>query len=159
MRKKMIRELAISNTLAKDIRGITAKHHSMFVRNMPNVWFGLCSTIVNYLVILKTLQAVIQLDKQTVLSFGSDERWSILYVYNLCVLIFCFLMASTYWIAGSMIELLMIPFHGSYDSYNVDALIASTGRQLFASFRASFDKDVMDRGVTRAFITTAWRDA
>ena len=66
-------------------------------------------------------------------------------------------MASTYWVAEKMIDMLIMPFHDGDDAYNVDALLASTDRTLFAALRASFDKDILDKGIKRVFYRNVWR--
>jgi len=160
IREDMIRELAVTNSLILGIRGAAGKHHDLFVRNMPNVWFGLCSCIVNLVVILQTIHAVIQIDSKSIQEIDDlYERRSVLYVYSACVLLFSFLMASTYWVAEKMIDTLIMPFHDGDDAYNVDALLASTDRMLFATLRASFEKDILDEGIKRVLYTNAWRDA
>ena len=160
IKENMIRELAVTNSLTLGIRAATGKHHDLFVRNMPNIWFGLCSCIVNYLVVLQTIHAIIQLDSKSIQAINSvDERRTALYVYSACVLIFSFLMASTYWVAEKMIDMLIMPFHDGDDAYNVDALLAGTDRTLFAALRATFDKDILDKGIKRVFYRDAWRGA
>ena len=49
------------------------------------------------------------------------------------------LMASAYWLAWAIIKLLATPWDGETDSYNCDALLGSTERQLFAVLRSQFD--------------------
>ena len=68
-------------------------------------------------------------------------------------------MASTYWVAEKMIDMLIMPFHDGDDAYNVDALLAGTDRTLFAALRATFDKDILDKGIKRVFYRDAWRGA
>jgi hypothetical protein len=151
IRDGQVRELAIDASMFTTLRGICARHHDLFVRNMPNVWYAVCSVIVNYSVVLQVAHVALQLDHSTVVETTVDldftpsaDRRSVLWTYMVCVYVFSFMTASTYWIATSMIEVLVKPFAHGPDAYNADALLASTDRMLFASLRGMFDREDAD---------------
>ena len=48
-----------------------------------------------------------------------------MYMNVFCVLTFSFMAASTYWIAESMVEVLMKPFKNAPDAYNSDNFCAA----------------------------------
>ena len=143
--------------LVPELRGICARHMDLFTRNMPNVWFATCHVIVNYLVILQTFYLSVQLDPAQVIESGetSDHR-EVLFTYVFCNWVFSFMLASTYWVASSMVEVLATPFGYGDDAYNADALLASTDRMLFASLRAKFNLDAADEGARRRNARRRW---
>jgi hypothetical protein len=157
IRSNDVRELSIHSMLVPGLRGICARHMDLFTRNMPNVWFATCHVIVNYLVILQTLYLSVQLDPAQVIESGetSDHR-EVLFTYVFCNWVFSFMLASTYWVASSMVEVLATPFGYGDDAYNADALLASTDRMLFASLRAKFNLDAADEGARRRNARRRW---
>jgi hypothetical protein len=166
IRSGQLRELSIDNSRFYALRSICAEHLDLFCRNMPNVWYAVCSVIVNYLVVLQTAHVTLQLDPIAVQEESDDgtvtpaaDRSIVLVIYISCVFIFSFMMASTYWVATSMVEVLVKPFTHGPDAYNADALLASTDRMLFASFRAMFDRDDADSKLKKRNARQRWRNA
>jgi len=163
IRANQVRELAIDNSLFCGIRGWTAEHLDMFTRNMPNVWYAVCHVIVTYLVLLQALHVALQLDPKLVVNADTgelaDDRKDVLCMNVFCVLTFSFMAASTYWIAESMVEVLIQPFKNSPDAYNSDALLCSTDRMLFTSLRATFDLADADVAGRSRFVRRRWANA
>ena len=163
VRENQVRELAIDNSLFCDLRGWTAKQLDLFTRNMPNVWYALCHVIVTYLVLLKALHVALQLDPKLLVNADTgelaDDRRNVLCMNICCVLIFSFMAASTYWIAESMVEVLIQPFKNAPDAYNSDALLCSSDRMLFSSLRATFDLSDADRAGRSRFVRRRWANA
>ena len=174
IRDGQVRELSIDSSMFMTLRGICARHHDLFVRNMPNVLYAVCSVIVNYLMVLQVAHVALQLDPTTVVEEVYDDdnnllytratdRRPILWTYVICVYVFSFMTASTYWIATSMIEVLVKPFAHGPDAYNADALLASTDRNLFASLRGMFDRSDADSkhsaDYRKKVVRQRWRNA
>ena len=163
IRANQVRELAIDNSLFCGLRGITARHMDLFVRNMPNVWYAVCHVIVSYLVLLQALHVALQLDPKFVVNADTgelaDDRKDVLCMNVFCVLIFSFMAASIYWIAESMVEVLIQPFKNAPDAYNSDALLCSTDRMLFTSLRATFDYADADVAGRSRFVRRRWANA
>jgi hypothetical protein len=160
---KQMREFAIYTGLFTGLQNITARHMDLFVRNMPNVWYAVCHVIVTYLVLLQALHVALQLDPKLVVNADTgelaDDRGAVLYMNVFCVLTFSFMAASTYWIAESMVEVLMKPFKNAPDAYNSDNFLCSTDRMLFTSLRATFDLADADVAGRSRFVRRRWENA
>ena len=48
-----VRERAIDPMMVSGLRGICGRHHDLFVRNMPNVWFAIAKLLVDYLIVVQ----------------------------------------------------------------------------------------------------------
>ena len=160
---KQMREFAIYTGLFTGLQNITARHMDLFVRNMPNVWYAVCHVIVTYLVLLQALHVALQLDPKLVVNADTgelaDDIRHVLYMNVFCVLTFSFMAASTYWIAESMVEVLMKPFKNAPDAYNSDNFLCSTDRMLFTSLRATFDLADADVAGRSRFVRRRWENA
>jgi len=148
IREGRVRELAVGNMMIAGLRGICARHHDLFVRNMPNVWFAIAKLLVDYLVYLQLLQLALLLDFSQYDESGGPV--ALLLVASLITFIASFLVASAFWMAWAMVTLLHNPFQACGDSYNSDALLGSTERQLFAVLRSRFDASDLDGDLPRA---------
>ena len=104
------------------LRGICARHHDLFTRNMPNSWFAMARLTVDYLVILQVLVQPFQYDRD-VNMLQHDRLWL---THLLLTLRSAFCASSAYWVCWSIVELLANPFKAEQDSYLPDALMAST---------------------------------
>lgn len=154
-----IRELAISPMLFPSLRGICARHHDLFVRNMPNAWFAIARLFIDLLVYCE-LATLVSADMPLDHRSGEGLRWRdmwldmgydrivVLLFYSVLVYMSAFIVAAAYWLAWSMVHTLAFPFSngnaGLVDDYNTDALLGSTDKMLFASLRALFDYEMRD---------------
>ena len=104
------------------LRGICARHHDLFTRNMPNAWFAMARLTVDYLVIIQVLVQPFQYDRNVDM-LQHDRLWV---THLLFTLLSAFCASSAYWVCWSIVELLANPFRAGQDSYLPDALMAST---------------------------------
>jgi hypothetical protein len=140
---KIRNEIRVEKPFQK-LRGSCARHHDLFVRNMPNSWFAASRLLVDILIILMLLELPLSgLDMSTY--NGYDEAPSTgtrslparaLAIHCVVTVASAFIASFAYGAAWSVVELLNNPFAAELDSINIDPLIASTERTLFAQLRA-----------------------
>ena len=118
------------------LRGSCARHHDLFVRYMPYSWFAASRLLVDIMIQLMLLELPLSgLDMSTY--HGYDEPPArALAIHCVVTLVGAFIASFAYGAAWSVVELLNNPFAAEHDSINVDPLIASTDRTLFAQLRA-----------------------
>jgi hypothetical protein len=138
IREGAVRELAVGNMMIPGLRGICARHHDIYVRNMPNLWVAVAKLIVDILVCVQLFTLGI-VDWPAVT--GTAGKLDAAELAFACCMTFCscFLMAASYWTAWAISQILADPFKSGNDSFNSDSLLASTDRQLFATLRSTFD--------------------
>ena len=142
VREGCVRELAIGNMMIAGLRGICARHHDLFMRNMPNVWMAMAKLLIDYLVYLHLISLAlssINLPRDDAASGTGVRNVAELILGSIATLMFGFLLASAYWLAWAITQILANPFKAGNDSFNSDALLGSTERQLFATLRSTFD--------------------
>jgi len=131
-----VRELALGNMMICGLRGICARHHDLFVRNMPNLWFAVCRLLTDYQVLLKVLDLAFEVRP------GNIQQHRDVELALMCATTFiaAFFATVAYFAAFAMASQLDNAFDAAGDSYNTDALLGSTERQLFATLRCRFDR-------------------
>ena len=116
--------VALAHSILK-LRGICARHHDLFVRHMPNVWFAASRLLIDFLIfflLIKLLLSVVD-------SAGLDaHRHAALSIHCVITAMGAFFVAFAFGAAWSVVALLSNPFAAELDTYNVDPLLASTER-------------------------------
>eukprot|EP00316_Scyphosphaera_apsteinii_P012271 CAMPEP_0119324734 /NCGR_PEP_ID=MMETSP1333-20130426/64030_1 /TAXON_ID=418940 /ORGANISM="Scyphosphaera apsteinii, Strain RCC1455" /LENGTH=406 /DNA_ID=CAMNT_0007332513 /DNA_START=308 /DNA_END=1528 /DNA_ORIENTATION=- len=126
------------------LRGICARHHDLFVRNMPNLWLATARVLIDACILLNA--TVIALNTHSGYSHLTSplsvaEQQVLLAVSIAWAIVTMTIVTACYWIPWSMINELAQPFGAdSYDDYNLDALLGSTERTIFANLRVTFDR-------------------
>ena len=144
-RKDLVAPCFTYAPMVAGLRGITAKHHDGFVRNMPNTWYAVGRLLADMIVYLQLLALPIKmhrLDSSEIWDPDNSDVWSnhwMLVIFCLTLVAGGFVISCAYWLPWSMIGVLLNPFGKGVDAYNTDALLASTDRMLFVSMRALFD--------------------
>jgi len=142
-RKELVAPCTTYAPMVTGLRGITAKHHDGFVRNMPNIWYAVGRLLADCLVYLNLLALPLKLHRLPSSEiWDSADVWSnhwMLVIFCLLVVAGGFVISCVYRLPWSMIGVLLNPFGTGVDAYNTDALLASTDRMLFVSMRALFD--------------------
>ena len=156
----------------KELRGICGEHHDLFLRNMPNSWFAASRLLVDILILLMLLELPLSgLDMSTYNGYDEAPTRA-LAVHCAITLVSAFIASFAYGAAWSVVQQLSNPFAAELDTYaaaasalcvprrparpvpkltslasgrgryNVDPLMASTERTLFAQLRAG----ILNRG-------------
>ena len=138
---KIRNEIRVEKPFQK-LRGSCARHHDLFVRNMPNSWFAASRLLVDILIILMLLELPLSgLDMSTYNGYDEPPARA-LAIHCVVTVGSAFIASFAYGAAWSVVELLNNPFAAELDSINIDPLIASTERTLFAQLRAG----ILNRG-------------
>ena len=134
--------VALAHSILK-LRGICARHHDLFVRHMPNVWFAASRLLIDFLIFF----LLIKLPLSVVDSAGLDaHRHAALSIHCVITAMGAFFVAFAFGAAWSVVALLSNPFAAELDTYNVDPLLASTERCLFVQLRAGIiDRESVSR--------------
>ena len=168
---KIRNEIRVEKPFQK-LRGSCASHHGLFVRNMPNSWFAASRLLVDILIVLMLLELPLSgLDMSTYNGYDEPPTRA-LAVHCAITLVSAFIASFAYGAAWSVVQQLSNPFAAELDTYaaaasalcvprrparplpkltslasgrgryNVDPLMASTERTLFAQLRAG----ILSRG-------------
>lgn len=132
------------NMMIPGLRGICARHHDLFVRNMPNVWFAVAKLLVDYLVVVQIFSLASESQGDVLEEADISLRHRRLFLLTLSTFCTAWLVSSAYWLPWSIVKLLENPWDSEVDSYNCDALMGSSERMLFATLRSRFDADALD---------------
>ena len=128
--------LALSFSLLK-LRAMCARHHDLFLRHMPNIWFAASRLLVDLLIALLLIQLPLNAVESHLLDAeGHTVDSHLQSIHCAITAVGAFFVAFAFGAAWSVVELLNNPFAAELDSINVDPLIASTDRTLFAQLRA-----------------------
>jgi len=140
VRDGQIREMAINPESVQGLRGILARHHDLFVRNNPNTYWALMRQVTDYIVLLTVLGFPFMLNE-----VGTVADHTAAQALQPWVIVGVFLIVSAFTSSMRMCQILDQPFDTEDDSYNCDALLASTDRVTFSALRALFDVNVRDQ--------------
>lgn len=144
VQERCIRHTAVGNMMIPGLRGICARHHDLFVRNMPNVWFAVAKLLVDYLVVVQIFSLASESQGDVLEEADISLRHRRLFLLTLSTFCTAWLVSSAYWLPWSIVKLLENPWDSEVDSYNCDALMGSSERMLFATLRSRFDADALD---------------
>ena len=133
--------------MVNGLRSICARHHDLFVRNMPNLWLAICRALVDTFVLVfaaeLALTGVLVADEIGASALQHEQE---LLAASITLTWLTTTSVVTCWyLAWSMINELAQPFNTeAHDVYNPDALLGSTERTLFANLRVTFDAPAIE---------------
>jgi len=134
-----------SQGMVNGLRSACAGYDDLSVRHMPNLWIACTHTLMVFVFTLVDLEIVLDLSAS---DLEKEPRWMLL-VATCFALLAILIVNYVYMLAWAMIQEFSSPFGGdSDDDYSPHALLGSTERSLFASLRSSFDRAVIEEGLS-----------
>ena len=129
--------LALSFSLLK-LRAMCARHHDLFLRHMPNIWFAASRLLVDLLIALLLIQLPLNAVESHLLDAeGHTVDSHLQSIHCAITAVGAFFVAFAFGAAWSVVELLSNPVAAEIDTYNVDPLLASSERCLFVQLRSA----------------------
>ena len=151
--------LALSFSLLK-LRAMCARHHDLFLRHMPNIWFAASRLLVDLLIALLLIQLPLNAVESHVLDAEGHAVDSHLQSIHCAITaVGAFFVAFAFGAAWSVVELLSNPFAAEIDTYNVDPLLASSERCLFVQLRSAIiGRELLSRAARESPVASAGAD-
>ena len=150
--------LALSFSLLK-LRAMCARHHDLFLRHMPNIWFAASRLLVDLLIALLLIQLPLNAVESHVLDAEGHAVDSHLQSIHCAITaVGAFFVAFAFGAAWSVVELLSNPFAAEIDTYNVDPLLASSERCLFVQLRSAIIGRELLRAARESPVASAGAD-
>ena len=151
--------LALSFSLLK-LRAMCARHHDLFLRHMPNIWFAASRLLVDLLIALLLIQLPLNaVESHLVDAEGHAVDSHLQSIHCAITAVGAFFVAFAFGAAWSVVELLSNPFAAEIDTYNVDPLLASSERCLFVQLRSAIiGRELLSRAARESPVASAGAD-